>query len=308
MQVGKSRRVEHGSSRSSWSLASPCQPRPAVRGSATTTARRPSPPGGGGGSAAPTAPATAAPTAPRPPTTAAWPPASTPAARPAARPPGHHRGHHRRHHRRRAPARCTPGTATSTGVSPTEVKVGNVSQLTGLVPGFAQTSVNGVKAYFTYINSKGGVCGRKLSLVQADDRFQAATNRSETEKLAGQVIAFAGSLSVVDDGGAPILEPKGVADVSVATTAAPHRGQEQLLARTRPTRPRASATARTRCCSYLKQTRGITQGGDLLPGRRHRREPVEAVRDRHAEGRDPGGRPLRGGARRPRTSGRRPPT
>jgi len=114
---------------------------------------------------------------------------------------------------------CKPGTATSTGVTPTEIKVGNVSQITGLVPGFAQTSVNGVKAYFNMINSQGGVCGRKLSLVTADDRFQSATNRAETEKMAGQTIALVGSLSVVDDGGAPIIDAKQIADVSLATTA-----------------------------------------------------------------------------------------
>ena len=71
--------------------------------------------------------------------------------------------------------------------------------------------------------------------MQADDRFQSATNRSETEKLAGQVIAFAGSLSVVDDGGAPILDQKGVADVSLATTPPRVDGQEQLPAE--PDRP-----------------------------------------------------------------------
>jgi ABC-type branched-subunit amino acid transport system substrate-binding protein len=114
---------------------------------------------------------------------------------------------------------CSPGTATSIGVTPTEIKVGNVSQITGLVPGFAQTSVNGVKAYFNMVNNAGGVCGRKLTLVTADDRFQSATNRSETEKMAGQVIALVGNLSVVDDGGAPILDAKGIADLSIATTA-----------------------------------------------------------------------------------------
>jgi ABC-type branched-subunit amino acid transport system substrate-binding protein len=113
---------------------------------------------------------------------------------------------------------CTPGTATGPGVTPTEIKVGNVSQITGLVPGFGKTGVNGVKAYFNMINNQGGVCGRKLTLVTADDRFQAASNRSETEKLASQVIAFVGSVTVVDDGGAPILEERKVADVSLATT------------------------------------------------------------------------------------------
>lgn len=113
---------------------------------------------------------------------------------------------------------CKPGSATSTGVTPTEIKVGNVSQLTGLVPGFGQTAVNGVKAYFNMVNNQGGVCGRKLSLVQADDRFQAATNRSETEKLAGQVIALVGGTSVVDDGAAPVIDQRGLPDIALATT------------------------------------------------------------------------------------------
>ena len=113
---------------------------------------------------------------------------------------------------------CTPGTATSTGVTPTEIKVGNVSQITGLVPGFAKTSVNGVKAYFNMVNNAGGVCGRKLTLITADDRFQSATNRSETEKMSSSVLALVGNLSVVDDGGAPIIDSKGLPDVSLATT------------------------------------------------------------------------------------------
>jgi len=118
-----------------------------------------------------------------------------------------------------AGATCAPGKATSTGVTPTEIKVGNVSQISGLVPGFGQTGVNGVRAYFNMINTQGGVCGRKVTLVTADDRFQSATNRAETEKLAGQVIAFVGSTTVVDDGGAPVIDAKGVADISLTTTA-----------------------------------------------------------------------------------------
>jgi len=113
---------------------------------------------------------------------------------------------------------CRPGSATGPGVTPTELRVGNVSQMSGLIPGLARTSVNGVAAYFNYVNNQGGVCGRRLNLVRADDRFQAATNRGETEKLADSVIAFAGSFSAVDDGGAPVLDAKGIADVSLAIT------------------------------------------------------------------------------------------
>jgi ABC-type branched-subunit amino acid transport system substrate-binding protein len=154
---------------------------------------------------------------------------------------------------------CKPGSATSTGVSATEVKVGNVSQLSGLVPGFGQTGVNGVKAYFAYINSTGGVCGRKVTLVQGDDRFQAATNRSETDKLAGQVIAFAGSTSVVDDGGAPVLDQVGIADVSLATT--PPRTASPNNFNPNPIDPTEGAgNGQDKVLRYLHDTRGITKG------------------------------------------------
>ena len=95
--------------------------------------------------------------------------------------------------------------------------------------------MNGVKAYFNMVNNKGGVCGRKLTLVTADDRFQTATNRNETEKLAGQVIAFVGNTSVVDDGGAPVIDSKGIADISLATTPPRIAAKIQLLAQ--PDRP-----------------------------------------------------------------------
>jgi ABC-type branched-subunit amino acid transport system substrate-binding protein len=154
------------------------------------------------------------------------------------------------------PAACAPGKATSTGVTPTEIKVGNVSQISGLVPGFGQTGVNGVKAYFNMVNNTGGVCGRKLTLVTADDRFQAANNRAETEKLAGQVIAFVGSTTVVDDGGAPVIEAKGVADVSLTTTAPRTRAKNNFSPNPIDPAPGAG-NGTTKILSYFKATYGI---------------------------------------------------
>jgi ABC-type branched-subunit amino acid transport system substrate-binding protein len=158
-----------------------------------------------------------------------------------------------------ATAGCTPGSATGIGVTKTEIKVGNVSQITGLVPGFGQTGVNGVKAYFNMVNAQGGVCGRKLTLLTADDRFQSATNRSETEKLAGQVIAFVGSTSVVDDGGAPIIEEKGVADVSLATT--PPRVAAKNNFSPNPTDPTPGAGNGTdTVLRHFKEKYGLSRG------------------------------------------------
>jgi len=152
-------------------------------------------------------------------------------------------------------AACAPGKATSTGVTPTEIKVGNVSQITGLVPGFGQTGVNGVKAYFNMVNNNGGVCGRKLTLVTADDRFQTATNRNETEKLANQVIAFVGNTSVVDEGGAPVIDSKGVADISLATT--PARAAAKMNFSPNPIDPTAKGNGISRILNYFKATQGV---------------------------------------------------
>ena len=49
------------------------------------------------------------------------------------------------------------------------------------------------------------MCGRQLTLATGDDRLDAGTNRSETERLSREVFAFVGGTSPVDDGGASVL-------------------------------------------------------------------------------------------------------
>ena len=113
------------------------------------------------------------------------------------------------------PAACSPAPgAGEVGVSATEVRIGNISTLSGPVPGFGKTGQNGVKAYVNYLKSQGGVCGRQLTLVTSDDRLDAGTNRSETERLGRDVFAFVGSTSPVDDGGASVLGSTDIPDVS----------------------------------------------------------------------------------------------
>jgi ABC-type branched-subunit amino acid transport system substrate-binding protein len=108
------------------------------------------------------------------------------------------------------------GGATDVGVTATSLAVGNVSIMSGPVPGFGRTSQSAVQAYINYVNSQGGVCGRKLQLSNSDDRFDSGANRSETEKLKSKVFAFVGGLSVVDDGGAAVLAGTNVPDVGIS--------------------------------------------------------------------------------------------
>src|SRR5690606_5471780 len=151
---------------------------------------------------------------------------------------------------------CRPGSATGPGVSPTEITVGNVSQLSGLVPGFGQTGINGAKAYLNMVNSQGGVCGRTIKMVVADDRFQAATNRSETEKMADKVLALVGNTSVVDDGGAPVIDAKGLPDVSLATTKPRTAAKNNFSPNPIDPSPQAG-NGLSGILEYFKQTEGI---------------------------------------------------
>jgi len=108
------------------------------------------------------------------------------------------------------------GTSNGPGVSSTEIDVGNVSTLTGPIPGLFVGAERGTQAFAAYINSVGGVCGRKLVVKSADDNLDASQNDTATQSLANQVLAFVGSFSVDDQGGAPVLKQDNVPDIGEA--------------------------------------------------------------------------------------------
>jgi ABC-type branched-subunit amino acid transport system substrate-binding protein len=56
----------------------------------------------------------------------------------------------------------TVGGASSPGVNATTVTVGQVDDLTAPLPGLFKGAEDGTEAYFDYINSLGGVNGRKI--------------------------------------------------------------------------------------------------------------------------------------------------
>ncbi len=96
--------------------------------------------------------------------------------------------------------------------SATSIQVANVSTLSlGLFKG-AQV---GTQAYFDYVNSTGGVNGRKLVLNGADDGFTGAGNKQATENALQNDFALVGDFSLEDSfGGAVLKENPGFPDVS----------------------------------------------------------------------------------------------
>src|SRR4029077_588186 len=104
-----------------------------------------------------------------------------------------------------APPAGGNGGATDVGVTATSITIGNVSDLGGPVPGLFQGGPYGTQAYFDYINSQGGVYGRKLYLKTVDDKLDCSQNEAAYHNLAGSVSAFVGSWSLDDYCGAQVL-------------------------------------------------------------------------------------------------------
>ncbi len=118
-----------------------------------------------------------------------------------------------------APSTRTTGaagtTSPTTGLSPTEVRVANISILSGPVPGLFQGAPNGVEAFFAYQNSKGGVFGRKLVLDSQDDGFQCTQNQALAQSDLAVDFAFVGSFSLFDNcSGRVLAQNADIPDVS----------------------------------------------------------------------------------------------
>ena len=69
----------------------------------------------------------------------------------------------------------TANTASAPGVTATTVTIGSTQPLTGpAAPGYSEIAP-AAKAYFDYVNAKGGVNGRKIVYTYLDDGYNPTT-------------------------------------------------------------------------------------------------------------------------------------
>jgi ABC-type branched-subunit amino acid transport system substrate-binding protein len=106
------------------------------------------------------------------------------------------------------------GGATDVGVTATSISLGNVSTLTGPVPGIFQGAVIGTQAAVAYLNSAGGIYGRQFNLDVRDDQFDTGQNRAQTIDLIPKSFAFAGSFSLYDDAAINQIKSSNIVDTS----------------------------------------------------------------------------------------------
>ena len=97
------------------------------------------------------------------------------------------------------------GGATDIGVTADSITLGNVSDLGGPVPGLFAGGPYGTQAYFDFVNSQGGVFGRHLKLVTADDALECSQNEAAYQNLVKSAFGFVGSWSLDDNCGAQVL-------------------------------------------------------------------------------------------------------
>ena len=100
-----------------------------------------------------------------------------------------------------------------TGVTSSTIHVANIATLT---PGglFKGADV-GTQAYFDYVNSTGGVGGRKIVVDSGDDQNQGAVNLQLTQSAINSDLAIVGEFSLQDSfGGTLLAKNPGMPDIS----------------------------------------------------------------------------------------------
>jgi ABC-type branched-subunit amino acid transport system substrate-binding protein len=108
------------------------------------------------------------------------------------------------------------------GVTDSEIKLGTHAPLTGPAAAGNSKVAAAAKAYFDYVNAKGGIYGRKINFIVEDDGYDPATTQTVVRKLVEdeKVFAITGGLgtqthkSVLD-----YLKDRQIPDLFVASGA-----------------------------------------------------------------------------------------
>jgi branched-chain amino acid transport system substrate-binding protein len=112
-------------------------------------------------------------------------------------------------------SRTIPQSAYSdhTGITSNSISVGNVSTLA--IGGLFKGALVGTEAYADYVNSQGGINGRKIIVNGADDGYSGTGNKQATQNAVNSDAALVGGFSTFDSyGGQVLANNPGVPDVT----------------------------------------------------------------------------------------------
>jgi hypothetical protein len=117
-------------------------------------------------------------------------------------------------------------TATDIGITATTIRIAVVADVDNqLAPGIFQGSVDGVKGWAKYVNSHGGLAGRKVAVDFIDSKLDADESRNAVIKACSEDFALVGTSAVflnnVDDIEACVDQAgaaTGIPDIAVVAT------------------------------------------------------------------------------------------
>jgi branched-chain amino acid transport system substrate-binding protein len=118
-----------------------------------------------------------------------------------------------------SPSAGASGT-TDPGVTANSITVGSISDISAPIPGLFEGAKIGTEAYFAYINSQGGVNGRKLVLDARDSAFSSGTVANEASSIAANDFALVGGFSLLDGSEQPAVDAAHVPVVTQVLTPA----------------------------------------------------------------------------------------
>jgi ABC-type branched-subunit amino acid transport system substrate-binding protein len=92
---------------------------------------------------------------------------------------------------------CTPKDVKQTGISKSEVVIGQIVSDVSVLPAQLYPNYEGLQAYVNVVNQAGGVCGRKLRIEYSNDQSNPATH--DYQSMTHKVFAFVGNSSLMDN-------------------------------------------------------------------------------------------------------------
>ena len=102
---------------------------------------------------------------------------------------------------------------TTPGLTASQVTVGQVDDISAPIPGLFKGAQDGTQAYFDYVNSTGGVNGRKVVLDARDSGFQGGTVTSATADQIKNDFALVGGFSLLDSSEQSLIDLAKMPDV-----------------------------------------------------------------------------------------------
>ena len=106
------------------------------------------------------------------------------------------------------------GGATDVGVTATQIRVGNITSITGVAPGLTRSAQQATQAVADYINSQGGICGRTIKVDAFDDGNTSSGNYAAARQACSTDFAMVGNASGFDDGSASAVSQCAMPDVA----------------------------------------------------------------------------------------------